>query len=99
MSESISHEATATRIAKKLGSKYNQDKGVDIVTSQIAIEVETAATITVGVQQLRGHRKPVYIAGTNKEAVKNALKETENTTIGVMDRQGNIVKRSSRRRA
>ena len=32
----------------------------------------------------------------NKEAVEKAVEATEGTTIGVMDNQGNIVKRSTR---
>jgi len=48
--------------------------------------------------QLRGHRGPAYIAGTNKEAVNKAMETTKGTTVGVMDNQGNIVKPSTRKR-
>ncbi len=92
MTESKSHKATSKRIAEKYNTEYNSDKGVDIVTPNIAIEVETESTISTGIQQLQGHIKKVYIAGTNQETIKKALDITKGTTIGVMDNQGNIVK-------
>ena len=97
MPESRSHKTTSNRIAKKLNGDYNNGKGVDIVTPNIAVEVETENTVAGGIQQLQGHRKPAYIAGTNAKAVDRALKATQNTTIGVMDNQGRIVKRSTRK--
>jgi hypothetical protein len=48
--------------------------------------------------QLQGHRKPVNIAGTNKEAVEKALEVARVTAVGVMDSQDYIVKRSSRKK-
>ena len=61
------------------------------------VEVETAASMPEGLGQLRGYRGPVYVAGTNREAVQKALDATANTTVGVMDNQGNIVKKSTRK--
>ncbi len=69
-----------------------------IVTNSKAIEVETPKTVKSGLQQLQGHKKPSYIAGTNQAAVDKALELTKNTTVGVMDNQGNIVKSSSRKK-
>jgi hypothetical protein len=46
---------------------------------------------------LRGYKGQVYIAGVNKQAVEEALKVTKDTTIGVMDNQGNIIKGSTRK--
>jgi len=97
MTESKSHKATSNRIAKKFKTDYNTGKGADIKTEKIAIEVETPETVNDASRQLRGHQKPVYIAGTNKEAVEKALDATKGTTIGVMDNQGKIVKRSTRK--
>lgn len=99
MPESRSHKATSNRIAKKLGTTYESQDGVDIVTDRMAVEVETADSVRQGLQQLQGHRKPAYIAGTNQEAVEKALEATEGTTIGVMDNQGNVVKPSTRKRS
>ena len=97
MTESKSHKATSNRLAKKFKTEYNTGKGADIKTKKVAIEVETPDTVADASRQLQGHKKPVYIAGTNKEAVKKAVEATEGTTIGVMDNQGNIVKRSTRK--
>ena len=98
MSEDRSHKTAANRIAKKLNTQYNDAEGVDIVTNNIAVEVETESTVKSGIRQLQGHKKPSYIAGANKTTVKKALEATEGTTIGVMDNQGNIIKKSSRRK-
>jgi hypothetical protein len=97
MPESRSHKITAKRIAKRMGVAYNPNEGVDIKSPKATIEVETPDTIADGLRQLRSHRGPVFIAGTNKEAVNKALEATESTTIGVMDNQGNIIKPSTRK--
>ena len=97
MPESKSHKVTSNRIAKKYKTEYNTGQGADIKTDRIAIEVETAETVGDASRQLRGHQKPVYIAGTNKEAIEKALEATKGTTIGVMDNQGKVLKRSTRR--
>ena len=96
MSESKSHKATASRLANKYGTTYNTGKGADVKAQKIAIEVETPGTVNGGLRQLQGHKKPVYIAGTNQSAVSKALKATKGTTIGVMDNQGKIIKKSTR---
>ncbi len=99
MPENKSHKTASNRIAEKYNTEYNPNKGVDIVTPNIAIEVETKSTVSSGIQQLQGHRKKSYIAGTNQEVVKKALERTKGTTIGVMDNQGNIIKKSTRKKA
>jgi len=78
------------------GVEYNNGKGVDIKSNRATVEVETSETVSDGLGQLQGHRGPVYIAGTNQEAVNKAIEATQGTTVGVMDNQGNIVKSSSR---
>jgi hypothetical protein len=98
MSESKSHNTTANRIAKKYHTEYNKGDGADIKNKNIAVEIETPKTVSEASRQLQGHNKPVYIAGTNKEAVKKAMDAAKNTTIGVMDSKGSIVKRSTRKR-
>lgn len=97
MAESKSHKTTANRLAGKYNTEYNASEGADIQTDRIAIEVETPGTVAGASRQLQGHRKRVYIAGTNQAAVRRAIEATEGSTIGVMDNKGNIVKRSSRR--
>ncbi len=95
--ESRSHKTTANRIAKRLGTEYNDGKGADVKGAGITVEVETPDTVNDGPRQLQGYRNEVYIAGTNQKAVEKALEKTDGTTIGVMDNHGNIVKPSSRK--
>lgn len=96
MAESKAHKTTASRIAWRFNTDYNAGPGADIQAPNVAVEVETPETVRSGLRQLRGYQKPVYIAGTNQDAVKKALEATEGTTVGVMDNQGNIIKRSTR---
>lgn len=98
MAESRSHKTTANRIAKKMNAQYNDRKGVDIKSKNATIEIETPETVADALGQLRGHRGPAYIAGTNKEAVNKAMETTKGTTVGVMDSYGNIVMPSTRKR-
>lgn len=98
MAEGKSHKTTANRIAKKMKVDYNNGKGVDIKSPRATIEVETPDTVKDAPGQLRGHRGPAYIAGTNQQAVEKALEVTKGTTIGVMDNQGGVVKRSTRKK-
>lgn len=97
MAESKSHKTTANRIAKKLNTEYNNGEGVDIKSPKATVEVETPETVNEALRQLQGHRGPAYVAGTNKEAVEKALKATKGTTVGVMDNQGKIITRSTRK--
>ena len=92
------HDNTAKRLAAKEHVEYNQGQGPDVNAPGRAIEVETANTVRDGIRQLQGFRKPVYIAGASTKATKAALEATQGTTVGVMDPNGKIVKRSTRRR-
>ena len=96
MSESRSHKTTANRLAVRYGAEYNAGPGADIKSDGITIEVETPDTVADAGRQLQGHRGPVFVAGTNKEAVDRALERYDDSTIGVMDNRGNIVKPSTR---
>jgi len=98
MNPSRSHDIAANRIAKKLGTEYNKGKGPDIKKPNMVVEVETDQTVKDGLRQLQGFRKSVYIAGSNQKAQNIVLKATKNTTVGVMDAWGKIVKRSSRKK-
>ena len=96
MSEGRSHKTTANRLAALYSAENNRGPGADIQAEGITIEVETPETVADAGRQLSGHRGPVYVAGTNKKAVEQALDRYGDSTIGVMDNQGNIVKRSTR---
>ena len=90
------HDIFAMRIAKKFGVEYNPGSGPDIETPKMTIEVETAHTVSDGYRQLRGYRKPVYIAGTDDLAILSAHAATMDCSVGVMDQNGNIRRPSSR---
>lgn len=92
------HDRTANRIAAKEGTDYNRGQGPDVKTPRRAIEVETAATANDGLRQLQGFKKPVYIAGADREATRAALEVTKGTTVGVMSPAGRVIKRSTRGR-
>ena len=92
------HNTTAQRIADKKGTSYNQGPGPDIKTDRQIIEVETTDTISDAGRQLQGYRGPVYVAGADAAAAKAALEHYEDTTIGVMDPSGKILKRSTRKK-
>ena len=91
------HDNTANLIARRKGAQYNRGQGPDVITPKSAIEVETETTVQDGLRQLRGFRKPVYIAGADAAATKKALEVAQGTTVGVMDSQGKIIKRSTRK--
>ena len=95
---STNHDKTANRLARKKGVEYNRGQGPDVITPRQAIEVETVDTIADGFRQLRGFKKQVYIAGADKLATAKSLEAAKGTTVGVMDPQGNIIKRSTRKR-
>lgn len=93
------HDKTAEVIAEKKGTDYNKGPGPDIQTPRQVIEVETADTIGDAARQLQGFNRPVYVAGADDAAAQAALEHYKDTTIGVMDPSGNILKSSSRKRS
>lgn len=92
------HDDAAQRLAKMLGTEYNKGPGPDVVTRDQATEVETANTVGDAARQLRGFTKPVYVQGADAVTTKKALERYEDTTIGVRNPQGKIVRRSTRKR-
>ncbi len=92
------HDNAANRIARKKGVEYNRGQGPDVITPGQVIEVETVDTVRDGLRQLRGFKRPVYIAGADGAATRAAVEAAKGTTVGVIDPRGNIVKRSTRKR-
>ena len=92
------HDTTAQRIADAKGAEYNRGQGPDIKAPRHVIEVETLDTIPEAAQQLQGYKGPVYVAGADNKATAAALDYYEDTTIGVMNPSGEILKSSSRKR-
>ena len=93
--ENKAHTATANRIAQVFGATYNPGDGFDIQFDGVVIEVETTATVEDGIARLANAPGRVYVALTNKDGVREALKLAQGTRVGVMDPQGGIVKESS----
>jgi hypothetical protein len=88
------HDRIAKQIARKKGTEYHSDKGVDVRTSTQAIEVEVdPATFSHGIRQLQGSQKARYLAVPN-ELVKEAIERTEGSGVGVMNEHGSIKKRA-----
>ncbi|HEC92439.1 MAG TPA: hypothetical protein ENI51_05530 [Candidatus Atribacteria bacterium] len=92
------HDQIAENLAKKFRTKYKKHEGIDIVTDNRVIEVETTKSgIYQGINQVKRSQKARYIA-VNDRNIQNALNATEGTGIGVMDEEGRIIKRARRRR-
>ena len=92
------HDKTAQQIAENKGASYNKGPGPDVKTPRQTIEVETTNTIDDAGRQLQGHRGPVYVAVTDDKDIPKAVERYDDTTIGVMDSSGEVVKPSSRKR-
>ena len=92
------HDDVAKRLAQREGTEYNKGQGADVKGNRRIVEVETTDTIADASRQLAGYKKPVYVAGADAKATASALKRYKDTTIGVMDDQGKIVKPSTRKR-
>ena len=92
------HDKIAENLARKFKTEYKSDKGIDIVTRNKAIEVETKKeSLPQGIKQIAKSQKARYLA-VNKQNVTNALQETKNTGVGVMSQTGRIIKKASRKK-
>ncbi len=92
--ENKAHTATANRIAQVYGTNFNAGTGFDIQVDGMVIEVETTATVQEGINRLREADGRVFVALTNKDGVREALRLANGTRVGVMDPQGNIIRES-----
>lgn len=92
------HDQAAQRLATNLGTEYNKGKGADVITKDQVTETETVKSVGEAGQQLQGYNKPAYVQGADAAATKKALDRYKDTTIGVRNPQGKIVKPSSRKR-
>jgi len=92
------HDQAAERLAKQLGTEYNRGQGPDVQTKDQVTETETVDTVADAARQLSGFKKPVYVQGADPAATEKALERYGDTTIGVRNPKGKIVKRSTRKR-
>jgi len=91
------HDKIAETLAKKFGVEYKK-RGIDIVTNERVIEVETKkSSLYQGINQVKRSSKGRYIA-VNDINMQNALDTIKGTGIGVMDEKGNIVKKTRRKK-
>jgi hypothetical protein len=89
------HTATLNRVAQRYGGRQAPSEPYDVVTPTMVIEVETTATVAATVARLEQATKPAYVAMTNREGVKEALRLAATSPVGVMDPHGEIVKRAA----
>lgn len=91
------HDQIAEKIAKKFNTEYKSNKGIDVVTRDRVIEVETkSGSISQGISQVVKSSKARYLA-VNKPNINNAIDATQNTGIGVMSQTGRVIKKASRK--
>lgn len=92
------HDEIANKLAKKFKTEYKSDKGIDLVTKDKVIEVETKkSSLSQGIGQVVKSQKARYLA-VNKINVNNALEITKRTGIGIMSEAGRIIKKASRKK-
>ena len=96
MPESRSKKIAANRIARKFKAEYIPGPGPDIKCPTCTIAVESVETLPDASRKLSGYKGPVYVAVTRKADLYAAVEKYMHTTIGVMDNQGDIVKKSTR---
>lgn len=90
--------AVAKALAEKHGARYRRGRGPDIRTEKITINVETARTLRTACGRLRGFRGPVYIACANDADIETARGIIAGKTVGLMNSEGRILKKSTRGR-
>ena len=92
------HDEVANKLANKFKTEYKSDKGIDLVTKDKVIEVETKkSSLSQGIGQVVKSQKARYLA-VNKININNALEITKGTGIGVMSETGRIIKKASRKK-
>jgi len=92
------HDKIAEKLAKKFNTQYKSQKGIDLVTQDRVVEVETKkAGIYQGIKQVEKSSKARYLA-VNKINIDNALEATQGTGIGVMSESGKIIKKAARKK-
>ena len=97
--ESRKHREIAEKIATQKSASYHSDRGVDIRTTEQAIEVEVdSGKFPEAKKQLAGTTKTPYLAVPNN-LLSKALDFVDGTRLGVMNENGNIVKRGRKKKA
>lgn len=88
------HDRMVDKIAKRRGGRDIR-KGVDLRPKNYAIEIAVSdGDLYQSMGQLRRSRKKKKYMAVPSELRKKAIELTKNTGIGVMDGNGNIIKRA-----
>lgn len=91
------HDLIAERLARKFDTEYKPNKGIDLVTPDRVIEIETKKEgIEQGIDQVAHSSKARYLVVSNR-IVKLAQELAEGSGIGIMNKRGKIIKRAGRR--
>ena len=90
------HDRAARRIARQCGGTYDSTRSPDVQCRNRAVEIKSrAAEIPKALNQLGGSRKPGYIALPASQH-SSALPRLKGTGVGLMNYNGEIVKRARR---
>ena len=90
------HDRAARRIAHQCGGTYDPTRSPDVQCRDRAVEVKTrAGEIPKALDQLGRPRKLQYVALPASQHPA-ALARLKGTGVGLMDHNGNIVKRARR---
>jgi hypothetical protein len=92
------HDEIANKLARKFKTEYKSDRGIDLITRDKVIEIETKkSSLPQGIRQVVKSQKARYLA-VNKINISNAIQATEGTGIGIMSETGKIIKKASRKK-
>ena len=92
------HTATVNRLVERLGGRLNSSGdivAVDGADGEMTIAVATSATVAESVARLANRPGMNYVAMTNREGVRDAVRAAEGTRVGVMRPDGAIVRAAS----
>ena len=91
-----SHDRAARLIARRYGGTYDPMRSPDVRSQRRVVEVKsTADEIPTAMDQLRRAKKPGYVALPAAEH-PDALQKLEGTGVGLMNHNGDIVKKARR---
>lgn len=93
------HRAVTRRIAVRYGGtvaeRNSHVRNSHVLLPDGLVQVETSATLAVGIEQLKQFAGRRFVAVTNKETLADAIALVAGTDIGVMDAHGEIVRPAS----
>lgn len=94
------HDKISEKLARKFGTEYKSDEGIDIVDQKRkrVVEVEVKEdSLYQGINQVKRSSMARYLS-VPKKLEKKAIETTKNTGIGVMSQTGKILKKASRKK-